>query len=197
MRARSRAALALIAVAGSGAAVATAAGIPGDDAGGSQADPAIQARFSAFRRSPVTADRLPARARLAVEQGPQPELGAEPAQSRKAATLDDDSGLYLVPTARGLCLAADMGTVFCHDADATGRGDLAGVTLLPGDRLRATGAAPDGTSRVLVRLDDGGELAAALGDGAWSLDLPGDAEPVAAVVEGDGWVNTIALASPR
>ncbi len=197
MRARSRVALALVAAAGSGAAVATAAGIPGGGAGGSQAGPAIQARFAAFRRPPVAADRLPARAQLAVEQGPQAELGAEPALSRRAATLDDDSGLYLVPAAGGVCLAADMGTVFCHDAEATGRGELAGVTLLPGDRLRVTGAAPDGTSRVLVRLDDGGELAAALGDGAWSLDLPEGAEPAAAVVEGDGWVNKIGLASPR
>lgn len=197
MRARARVALSLVAVAASGVAVGTAAGIPGDGSGASQADPTIQARFAAFRRPAVEADRLPARAQVAIEQGPQAELGAEPALSRRAATLDDDSGLYLVPAAGGLCLAADMGTVFCHDAEATGRGDLAGVTLLPGDRLRVTGAAPDTTSRVIVRLDDGGELAATLGDGAWSLDLPAGAEPAAAVVEGDRWVNTIALASPR
>lgn len=197
MRARTRTALALMAVGGSGIAVGTAAGIPGDGSGGSQADPAVQARFAAFRRPPVDADRLPARAQLAVERGPRAELGAEPALSRKAATLDDDSGLYLVPTAGGLCLAADMGTVFCHEAEASGRGDLAGVTLLPGDRLRVTGAAPDGTSRVIVRLSDGSALPATLGDGAWSVDLAGEAEPIAADVEGGGRVNTIALASPR
>ena len=197
MRARTRAALALMTVAGSGAAAAAAAGIPGDGSGGSQADPAIQARFAAFRRPPVEADRLPARAQLAVERGPQVELGAEPALSRKAATLDDDSGLYLVPAAGRVCLAADMGTVFCHDAEATARGDLAGVTLLPGDRLRVTGAAPDGMLGVTVRLSDGSARPATLGDGAWSLDLAAGAEPVAADVEGDGWVNSIALASPR
>jgi hypothetical protein len=48
-----------------------------------------------------------------------------------------------------------------------------------------------------VRLDDGRVLAATLGSGAWSLDLAGEDDPVAAVVEGDGWTSTIALASPR
>jgi hypothetical protein len=187
----------LAAVASSAAAVATAAGVPGGAASGSRADPAIGARFAALRRSAVADDRLPARARSAVAQGPQVELGADPSAARRVATLADDSGLFLVPADRAVCLAADIGTVFCNDVAATGRGLLAGVTLLPGDRLRATGAAPDGTARVVVHLGDGSATEATLGAGAWSLDLPGDAHPVAAVVEGEGWRTEVALASPR
>jgi hypothetical protein len=60
-----------------------------------------------------------------------------------------------------------------------------------------TGAAPDGTSRVLVEAIDGRSFTAAIGDGAWSLDLAEGVEPKTAVVVASGWRSTIALASPR
>jgi hypothetical protein len=197
MRSRATVAVVLAAAVTGGAAVAAAAELSGRDGGASQLDPALQARFAAFRRPALESDRLPATAQLAVERGPQADLGAEPGDSRRAATLADGSGLFLVPAEHALCLAADIGTVFCNDADSAGSGLLAGVTLLEADRLRATGVAPDGTSRVAVELGDGATVEAVVGEGAWHVELPAGAEPVAAVVEADGRRTTIGLASPR
>jgi hypothetical protein len=146
--------------------------------------------LSALERARTADDVLPAEiaSSLAGPQGPS-GLALETDRSRKGVAKPDGRAVYLVPSNQGACAVhlSDVAVagLSCNDQDklggavgpsytysdckmADGRSDCGPIALY--------GVAPDGVTKVVVELGDGGTASESVTDNVYLIDV-GTSEP--------------------